>query len=153
MVCPPARSQHVLAKANIVTAFLLSLLVPTYSVVKNAGTTANLKAGLRIRMAPHSFSPLDPDPNSICGSGSRRGNLRKKRKKCTGNSFYLLNFVKYRYPVTFDQLACFFLLLRNLFSFFNYSQLFIRYRQFFTKFLKLDPPGSALRKQLDIDLH
>ena len=28
---------------------------------------------IRIRMDPHSFSLMDPDPHSICGSGSRRG--------------------------------------------------------------------------------
>ena len=35
---------------------------------------------IRIRMDPHSFSLMDPDPHSICGSGSgsRRVNLSTK---------------------------------------------------------------------------
>ena len=40
---------------------------------------------IRIRMDSHSFSLLDPDPHSICGSGSRRVNLSTKTEKMQGN--------------------------------------------------------------------
>ena len=40
---------------------------------------------IRIRVDPHLFSLLDPDPYIECGSGSRAENLREKQKKCKEN--------------------------------------------------------------------
>ena len=45
---------------------------------------------IRIRMDPHSFSLLDPDPHSICGSGSRGKILREKKKKISSNVIVIL---------------------------------------------------------------
>ena len=54
-------------------------------------------AGLWIRMDSHSFSLLDRDPHSMCGSGSRRVNLSIKNwKKCKeiANNCYFIKFFK-----------------------------------------------------------
>jgi hypothetical protein len=34
---------------------------------------------IRIRMDPHYFELLDPDPHSNCGSGSRRAKMNHKK--------------------------------------------------------------------------
>jgi hypothetical protein len=36
---------------------------------------------IRIRMDPHLFEMLDPDPHSICGSGSRRAKMTQIKEK------------------------------------------------------------------------
>jgi hypothetical protein len=43
---------------------------------------------IRIRMNPHSFELLDPDPHTNCGSGSSRAKMTQKNLK--KNNFHLL---------------------------------------------------------------
>jgi hypothetical protein len=47
------------------------------------GRSVLILAGLRIRMDPHYFELLDPDPHSNCGSGSRRAKMTHINRKST----------------------------------------------------------------------
>ena len=94
-------------------------------------------------MDPHSFSLLDPDPHSICGSGSRRVNLSTKNRKNARKLLItasLLSFLK----VNLIKLHCF-LFLSNLLCFYNLKNS----SWFFSssKLVKLD-----LDLDLDLDL-
>ena len=55
------------------------------------------KAGpwIRIRMDQHSFSLLDPDPHSICGSGSRREKLSDKNGRNARKLVITARFYKF----------------------------------------------------------
>ena len=66
-------------------------------------------------MDPHSFSLLDPDPHSICGSGSRRVKISTENWKNARKLLITANLLSFL-RVHFYKLHCF-LILSNLLCF------------------------------------
>ena len=90
-------------------------------------------------MDPHSFYVLDPDPHSICGSGSRRDNLSNKNRKKARNVLITAILFNFKSKFAHSSIVSYFRVI--FFLFYDYRTLFTSL--FLTKFVKLDPDSHS----------